>query len=240
MTDQGTIATEASAAPAEPVAAAAPAPGRDLLDEALAEFDQAQANQRSSETTPTEDLSVAPAAAPNPERSVEDAVAEYRALNEQQRNSEFATQRVDELERAFAQIRHEQWLAAERADFDKVVADIDEQLKEFPDLPANFSRDWLMARGLDNPKLRDAFDNRRQNPRAWARAKQDVTAQLYKLAKSRPDRELTEDRLAVIAAVRGASSSSTPHEPEPDLSNLNNAQYTRYVREKYGISTSGI
>jgi hypothetical protein len=156
------------------------------------------------------------------------------------RAGELATQRVGELEQAIAQMQHQQWLAEERADFDKVVSEIDEGLRDFPDLPANFSRDWLMARGLDDPKLRDAFDNRRQFPRIWARAKQDATAQLYKLAASRPDRELTADRNAVAAAVRGASSSATPHEPEPDLSNLNNAEFRRHVREKYGISTSGI
>jgi hypothetical protein len=240
MADQSTIDPEASAAPAEPVAstAAAPEPVRDLLDEALAEFDRA--NQRPSDTIPTEDLSLAPAAAPNPERSVEQVIAEYRQLSEQQRNSELATQRVGELEAAVAQMQHEAWLNQERADFDKVVAEIDAELKEFPDLPANFSRDWLMARGLDDPKLRDAFDGRRQFPRIWARAKQDAAAQLYKLARERPDRQLSEDRLAVSAAVRGASSSHAPAEPEPDLSNMNNGEFRSYMARKYGISTSGI
>jgi hypothetical protein len=246
MTDQSTIDTEASAvAPAEPAVSAPAAPSEpaapepDPLDQALAEFDrETQRSAAIDESLAT--LDQQPAAARNSGRSIEEIIAEQRQLSELQRNGELASQRVGELEQYVAQMQHQQWLAEERADFDKVVAEIDDGLKEFPDLPANFSRDWLMARGLDDPKLRDAFDGRRQFPRIWARAKQDAAARLYKLASSRPDRQLSEDRMAVSAAVRGASSSHAPAEPQPDMAHMNNAEYRRYISQKYGIDSNGI
>jgi hypothetical protein len=257
MSDDATIVEKPeAAAPAEPAAsaAAAPEPVRDLLDEALAQFDrETQRSAAIDESLATLDRQqeapansgrpasdFAPASAEDRQRWVEGIVAEQRQFSEMQRAGEFAAQRVGELEQAIAQMQHQQWLAEERADFDKVVSEIDEGLRDFPDLPANFSRDWLMARGLDDPKLRDAFDGRRQFPRIWARAKQDAAAQLYKLASSRVDRQLSEDRLAVSAAVRGASSSHTPAEPQPDMSHMNNAEYRKYISQKYGIVSDGI
>jgi hypothetical protein len=255
MVEESTPDTEASAvAPPEPAAStpaatdpasssAETAVADDPLDAALAEYDQAQRSAAIDESLATLDRrasDLAPASAEDRQRWVEGIVAEQRQLSEMQRAGEFAAQRVGELEQAIAQMQHQQWLAEERADFDKVVAEIDKDLKEFPDLPANFSRDWLMARGLDDPKLRDAFDGRRQFPRIWARAKQDAAAQLYKLASSRPDRQLSEDRMAVSAAVRGASSSHAPAEPQPDMAHMNNAEYRRYISQKYGIDSNGI
>jgi hypothetical protein len=231
------------AAPAEPAATtpaatdpAPAAPEPDLLDQALAEFDlESRRSAALDETLAALDRQPA-----SPPRLVEDIIAEQRQLSEMQRAGELATQRVGELEQAIAQMQHEAWLNQERADFDKLVGEIAEGLKEFPDLPAGFVRDWLMARGQDDLKLRDAFDGRRQFPRIWARAKRDATAQLYKLASSRPNRELSEDRLAVSAAVRGASSSHTPAEPQPDMSHMNNAQYRDYISRLYGIVSDGI
>ena len=246
MTDQSTIDPEASAAPAEPVAstAAAPepapaAPEPDPLDQALAEFDIATAREADIDKL----LASIPGGVPQLPRSPEEvqaAIAQQRELYDLQRNSELATQRNAELEAALLEMQHAELHRQDVAETDRLVAEFDAKLKDFVDLPRDYALSWLKARSVDDVKAFKAFHNRRADPRGWAREQERLALELQKEVRERPDRELTEDRNAVIAAVRGASSSSMPHEPEPDLSNLNNAQYTRYVREKYGISTSGI
>jgi hypothetical protein len=89
-----------------------------------------------------------------------------------------------------------------------------------------------------NPDLARAWDDRLSSKDALARCNKAIDRAIAKLAdsvQSMPDREATEDRNAVVAAVRGASA-APPAEKEPDVSRMTNEEFARY-QERFGYRT---
>jgi hypothetical protein len=93
---------------------------------------------------------------------------------------------------------------------------------------------WLNAASESDPRLVDAFNNREQNPARW----NQVVAQLGKKLRSEfsrlPDVAETEDREAVTAAVRGASTKPPPAKA-PDFKSMTNQDFANDVEKKYGF-----
>src|SRR5262249_9180392 len=84
-----------------------------------------------------------------------------------------------------------------------------EMVSDLPHLPKDYVKRWLIAEGLINPQLRDAFDHAYDGPQQRRRADSPVSRTLQRMrseAASMPDPDTTADVAAVIAAVRGASS----------------------------------
>lgn len=74
---------------------------------------------------------------------------------------------------------------------------------------------WIDAEARRNPELEKVWQNRQSNRRAFEQMTKALGQQWAKRAKDMPDANVTEDRLAVAAAVRGASKKASP--PEDDI-----------------------
>jgi hypothetical protein len=127
-------------------------------------------------------------------------------------------------------------LAQEYAELDRVtksiVADTGapvEMVNAYFDGLTNKNPQWA-------EQVRAAFAGRHSNPAAWERAISDAKKSFHKEWSSRPDPDLTEDRMAVASAVRGSvSEKSMPADPPPNLGHLSDAEYRRYLAD-IGVS----
>lgn len=144
--------------------------------------------------------------------------------------------KLEPLAHAVAAIKAEREAAMNKADWANVVKHGNEAVAEFDHLPADFAETWLMAESVRNKELRQAFDNRYSSPQAkhWAESRfKRAMQRLYKAAQSVPDRQATEDRAAVTAAVRGASSTAPPERP-PNYGAMNDAEFKAELA-KHGL-----
>ncbi len=94
--------------------------------------------------------------------------------------------------------------------------------------------DYLAARAQRDPRLASAWQNRHDNPAAWGKVVDALGQQMAKKFASLPDKGATEDRAAVTAAVRGASTKA-PEGKVPDYSRLSNAEYAEKVEKEFGF-----
>jgi hypothetical protein len=96
---------------------------------------------------------------------------------------------------------------------------------------------WLAAEANLNPRLRHAFDMRYESP-AWTQHYEKlVDKAMYKLlasAKSQIDQNVTEDKYAVVAALKGASSSTAPPEGPVRYGDLTDREFEA-EKKKLGI-----
>ena len=96
---------------------------------------------------------------------------------------------------------------------------------------------WLAAEANLNPQLRHAFDMRYESP-AWTQHYEKlVDKAMYKLlasAKSQIDQNVTEDKYAVVAALKGASSSTAPPDGPVRYGDLTDSEYSA-EKKKLGI-----
>lgn len=109
-----------------------------------------------------------------------------------------------------------------RGDIDRNI--VDDEIAEF----------WLDAQAKKDLTLQKLWLERDSNPRLWQKAKVELGKRFAKRFSNLPDRILTEDRQAVAAAVRGASTKA-PTDPAPNYSTMNN-QELRDEYRKLGIN----
>lgn len=90
---------------------------------------------------------------------------------------------------------------------------------------------WLDAQARKDERLQKVWNQRHQNPRDWQRA-QETLGKLFqtKIRGKLPDRNATEDRDAVAAAVRGASTQAPAEQPQ-NWKGMTNAEYREAVRK---------
>jgi hypothetical protein len=93
---------------------------------------------------------------------------------------------------------------------------------------------WLDAQARRDPRLAQAWLQREQNSQKWGKVKAELGRQLAKKAGSLPDRNATDDREAVAAAVRGASAKAAA-EPAPNFGAMTDAELRKYNREHFGF-----
>lgn len=123
---------------------------------------------------------------------------------------------------------------------DKVGADLKASIKEVRgDLDADHFDDDFMIAFLDgqarkDPRLREAFAQRNANPKQWGRVLTTLGKQFAGKYGKMPDRQATEDREAVAAAVRGASTKA-PEGKAPDFGRMSDGEYRDYL-DKMGLS----
>jgi hypothetical protein len=109
------------------------------------------------------------------------------------------------------------------------------------DLDKSFFDDKLITAFLDksameNQALQDAWLNRGENPRKLERILTQYAKDLRRDYAKVPDRELTEDRNMVAAAMRG-SSVAPQTEPPPRYGAMSNAEF-RDELKKIGIQSA--
>jgi hypothetical protein len=195
-------------APAQPGAEATSARNDDAsVDALLQEFDRAQ---------PKGEGGQAPAAQETPQPPPGVDWSKARPFSDSDMiGLAMETDRQRIIMDAFLQ-QHQQQLhqQQERDDFNKIVTMADEFLEGLP-VPEDFARKWLTYEYHVDPQLREAWDNRRASHDHDAYASSVIKRALKKLHKEAsriPDAHATEDRAAVVAAMRGASNSPPPAE----------------------------
>lgn len=97
------------------------------------------------------------------------------------------------------------------------------------DLPADlydddFVQAWIDAQAAKDARLATAWVNRAADPKKFGQVKAALGKEFAKRYNRIPDKQATEDREAVTAAVRGASTSA-PSGKAPDYSKMTDAQF---------------
>ena len=93
---------------------------------------------------------------------------------------------------------------------------------------------WIDGRARRDPRLQQAWLQRKSNPAAFERIAGELGKQFTKKFGKLPDKNATEDREVVAAAVRGASTKA-PAEQPPNFSRMSNSEYRKDVQERYGF-----
>lgn len=130
----------------------------------------------------------------------------------------------------------EQQLAAERfeKDIDPVIkavrGDVPQELYDDNDI-----RDWIDRQAKADPRLANAWLNRKNDPQKFAKVVNGLGRKLQERFAKLPDKQATEDHAAVAAAVRGASTKAPEGQP-PKFGNLSNADFAKEVEKNYGFN----
>lgn len=82
-----------------------------------------------------------------------------------------------------------------------------------------------MASEADQKDLVDAFATRAENPKGWAAAQTKVLNEIKE--EFAVDQDVTDDREALVAAVRGTSQSK-PKDETPDFASMSDAEFNTY------------
>jgi hypothetical protein len=100
-----------------------------------------------------------------------------------------------------------------KEDIEGVMAKISEP-EAVKNLPKRFVRGYLEAYAIENPKFKDAFDNRGRDPNGWEAAVTEVGKSLAEEVGKMPGNQAKNDIVAAKAAVSG---SGTPTEQDGKL-----------------------
>lgn len=123
-------------------------------------------------------------------------------------------------------------------DFSRITEIGNQRLKD-AGIPVgeDFVERWFAAEANMNPQLRDAFDKRyefAQHRRQYEKLADKAMGRLMKSARSQPDPEVTADKMAVVAALKGASSSQAPPDPPVRYGDLTDGQFAA-EKKKLGL-----
>lgn len=95
---------------------------------------------------------------------------------------------------------------------------------------------FLEAIARERPEVAQAFADRHQAPKRWEKYEALIIKELDKETKLlKVDRAATEDREAVTAAVRGASTKA-PEGKAPDYTGKSDAEFRDDVRKQFGFN----
>lgn len=96
---------------------------------------------------------------------------------------------------------------------------------------------YLNALATKDPRLAAAWQNRHNQPQAFQKILAAVGREFQKKHGTMPDRQATEDREAVTAAVRGASTKA-PEGKAPDFSRMSTSEFREAHYKEYGYYPS--
>lgn len=108
------------------------------------------------------------------------------------------------------------------------------------DIPTDVADDddienWLNGKAYRDQRVLNAFNQKAFKPKEWAAVESELARQLHAKFSKRIDPQVTEDRMAVAAAVRGQSTSKPPSEPAKDLTRMSNAELRKHTIDQYGF-----
>ncbi len=92
---------------------------------------------------------------------------------------------------------------------------------------------WLNVRAREDERIANAWLQRHSNPNGFKKVLATLGREFQKQYGSSPDKQATEDREAVTAAVRGASTRA-PEGKAPDYSGMNNAEFREQHKKDFG------
>jgi len=91
-----------------------------------------------------------------------------------------------------------------------------------------FVKAYLNMKADDDPRLRNAYIQRQNNPVAWAKIEQGLRADLQKFIGAIADKDLTETRDAVASSVLNSKSTSSDTETQVDLAKMSDVDFENY------------
>lgn len=97
-----------------------------------------------------------------------------------------------------------------------------------------FMEAWLDTQARNDPRLQRAWSERHANPKQFARVTSELGKNFSKRFSSLPNKEATEDREAVTAAVRGASNKAPEGKP-PEYGNLSDSEFAQEIEKTHGF-----
>jgi hypothetical protein len=108
------------------------------------------------------------------------------------------------------------------------------------DLPAEIFDDgmiesWLDGQARNDPRLAQAWMERNTNPKQFEKVKVALGKQLAQKFSKLPDRQVSEDRASVAAAVRGASTRA-PEAKAPNFAALSDNDFQAEKDKLFGNS----
>lgn len=92
---------------------------------------------------------------------------------------------------------------------------------------------WLNAQAEEDPRLAQAWLERHANPKHFEQVKAALAKNFAKKFSKMPDRQATEDREAVTAHMRGAST-RTPEDKPVNYAGMSNNDAAADIEKKYG------
>lgn len=117
--------------------------------------------------------------------------------------------------------------------------DMDKTVKSVRgDLDAGYFKDslvkaWIEAQAEEDPRLGLAWANRHSNPKQFEKVVDTLGRKFSSEFGKMPDKQATDDREAVTAAVRGASHKA-PEGKAPDYSRMSNAEFREAHYKEHG------
>lgn len=146
-----------------------------------------------------------------------------------------APQQPDELAMLKSEVQNLKTQAAKWADAE-FRQEIQSTIKEVRgDLDPEFFDDdlveaWLDRQARKDPRLAEAW----RDPKMRPRINGQLSKQFSKKYSSQPDRQATEDKAAVVHAMRSASTRQPESQPE-DYSRLSTQEFREKIRKDFGF-----
>jgi hypothetical protein len=144
----------------------------------------------------------------------------------------------DQLKQQLAEAQHRERVQRDLTDFEEVEAALDKDVREiFPDVPRGYVRMYMYAMASAAPDAVRIFDQRYQNPAAFRALYNNMSKELYRLMRERPDKEASEVRAMINHAVRGASTGNVEmKEPAPQFHKMSDRELRQWQEEHLGSS----
>ncbi len=120
----------------------------------------------------------------------------------------------------------------DREDLQKLVKEVRGDNPDFDDTIVEAFIDAMARR--DN-RLQRAWLEREANPKAFEQIARQLGKEFAKRTARKTDPQLTEDREAVAAAVRGASTQRAPESAPPAYGGMSNVDFRKDVRDRFGF-----
>lgn len=138
--------------------------------------------------------------------------------------------KVSELEKEVVHLRTQPELTSLAS---QIRGDLDAEV--FDD---DFVISWLDSRAKKDPRVRSAWMNRGSNPSAFGKVVKEMGKQFQSITSKLPNQEVTEDRDAMEAAVRSASTKTAEIE-QPNFQAMSDAEIQQWKRQQTGNNPFG-
>lgn len=179
--------------------------------QAVAETDEAQAKPAAEEVGAQDDLDA--------------LLSEFKAPDEPK--PEQTETKDSELLARLERVEQDQI----RRDVDSAVNEIAADISEGTPADNDLADAWLNARARNDDRLLKAFQDRQRDPAKWAKIQGGLKREFQKKFADLPDRDTTEAKQAVEAAVRGASTKAPDEDEAPNFAHMSDGELNRWKRE---------
>lgn len=159
--------------------------------------------------------------------------AEYEQRNAQRSSPAPQQQQQPQDQDRLLQLEQKFWKQNAEREENQVVEQL---MKENPGISRRSVQGWINQMAREEPGLSTAFREHVEGtgkPREWERWKKVLSREFAREHSNRADKAATEDREAVTAAVKGASTKAPEAKP-PNFGNMSPGEFSKFVRDNYG------